>query len=129
MPVAVLPARRPVESAEARLARMQAMFKGKVTLRPDGRFEFFYDFSDPAQLDDWIIREANAEWAVEGGWLVCKKMLLERPSLRVVLVGPRPSAKAERFAHFLGASAYVSTASSLNSIARAALGGELPSIN
>jgi serine/threonine protein kinase len=67
------PIRRPAESVEARLAKVQALFKGKVTLRPDGQFEFFYDFSDPAQLDDWIIREPQAEWAVEGGWLVCKK--------------------------------------------------------
>jgi hypothetical protein len=67
------PIRRPDESNAVRLAKVQAMFKGKVTLRPDGRFEFFYDFSDPAQLDDWIVREPQAEWAVEGGWLVCKK--------------------------------------------------------
>lgn len=66
---------------------------------------------------------------LESGWLTCKKMLLEQPSMRIVLVGNKPSAKAERFAHFLGASAYVSTSSSAQSIARAALGAELPSMN
>ena len=65
----------------------------------------------------------------ESGWLTCKKLLLEQPSLRVVLVGHRPSAKSERVAHFLGAMAYVSTSSSLQSIARAAIGCELPSMN
>jgi ActR/RegA family two-component response regulator len=73
-----------------------------------------------------IATEANK---LESGWLTCKKMLLEQPAMRVVLVGNKPSAKSERFAHFLGASAYVSTSSSVQSIARAALGGELPSIN
>jgi DNA-binding response OmpR family regulator len=66
---------------------------------------------------------------LESGWLTCKKMLLEQPKLRIVLLGNRPSAKSERFAHFLGASAYLSTASSPQTIARAAIGGELPSVN
>ncbi len=55
-------------------AQLQAHYAGKVTVRADGLVEFFYDFSEPEQLNDWIIRdEGKAEWAVTDGWLVCTK--------------------------------------------------------
>jgi ActR/RegA family two-component response regulator len=66
---------------------------------------------------------------LESGWLTCKKLLLENPTSRIVLIGSKPSAKSERFADFLGATAYLSTSSSPQAIARAALGCELPSVN
>ena len=43
----------------------------------------------------------------ESGWLACKKWLLERPDMRVVVVGPDECARSERFADFVGAAAYV----------------------
>jgi hypothetical protein len=55
-------------------AKLQDLFKGKVTLRADGMVEIFYDFSTVDQLDDWIIREPQSKWAVEEGWLVCKQV-------------------------------------------------------
>lgn len=39
----------------------------------------------------------------ESVWLTARKILMAHPHMRVVIVGQRPSAKAERMAHFIGA--------------------------
>jgi DNA-binding response OmpR family regulator len=44
----------------------------------------------------------------ESGWLTCAKLKLERPRLKVVLVGPAVTAEGERFATHVGAAALVS---------------------
>ncbi len=62
------------DSAQQMQATLQKLFKGKVTVRANGLVEFFYDFTDPRQLDDWIGREPQSEWAVEDAWLVVKKL-------------------------------------------------------
>ncbi|QVL33088.1 hypothetical protein KIH39_04005 [Telmatocola sphagniphila] len=43
----------------------------------------------------------------ESGFLMASKLRLSCPSMRVVIVGNRPSAKSERLADFVGAESYV----------------------
>ncbi len=75
-------------------ATLQKAFKAKVTVQSSGLVEFIYDFSDPRQLDDWIVREPQSEWAVEDGWLVSKKLASKNASdtrlyHRAFFAGPR----------------------------------------
>lgn len=60
----------------------------------------------------------------ESGWLTARKMLMEDPDLRVMLVGTNSSPRAERFAAFVGASGYFSVAEPLK-VARAVFGEDL----
>ena len=64
----------------------------------------------------------------ESGWLTCKKLVLEKPSLRVVLVTNTPTDEAKRLADFVGAAACVSAAA-VAAIVRAASGIDVPSMN
>jgi len=64
----------------------------------------------------------------ESGWLTCKKLMLERPNLKVVLVEANPTARDHRLADFVGAVACVSMASPCAAV-KAATGFELPSAN
>jgi hypothetical protein len=43
----------------------------------------------------------------ETGWLTCGKLLLAQPGHRVVIVGTKPMVRAEQFATFVGAMAYI----------------------
>jgi ActR/RegA family two-component response regulator len=49
----------------------------------------------------------NTELPDESGWLVCRKMNLENPDVRVILVGSGWSAADARLAEFVGAVALV----------------------
>jgi hypothetical protein len=64
----------------------------------------------------------------ESGWLTCKKLILERPNLKVVLVEANPTARDHRLAEFVGAVACVPMASPCAAV-KAATGFELPSAN
>jgi DNA-binding response OmpR family regulator len=64
----------------------------------------------------------------ESGWLVCKKLLLEHPTLKVVLLRDRATERDHRLAQFVGAVACVSNAVPSAAV-RAATGFELPSLN
>ncbi len=59
--------------------------------------------------------------SLESGWLICKKLRMENPDAKIVLLGSKPSAKFERFANFLGG-IYLSTVSSYQIIGQIALG-------
>ena len=69
-------------------------------------------------------RPANGE----SGWLTCKKLLMERPALRVILVAANPTPEESRLAEFVGAAAYVGTAVPTAAV-RAAMGLEYRSAN
>jgi len=64
----------------------------------------------------------------ESGWLTCKKLMLERPTLKVVLVQANPSASDQRLAEFVGAAACVPLTSPCAAV-KAAMGFEPPSPN
>jgi hypothetical protein len=64
----------------------------------------------------------------ESGWLTCKKLVLERPTLKVVLVEANPTARDHRLAEFVGAVACIPIASPSAAV-KAATGFELPSAN
>ena len=64
----------------------------------------------------------------ESGWLTCKKLVLERPTLKVVLVHANPTARDHRLAEFVGAAACVPIATPSAAV-KAATGFELPSAN
>lgn len=64
----------------------------------------------------------------ESGWLTCKKLLLEKPALRVVLVTPQLTDEARRLADFVGAAACVGS-SAVAAVVRAAAGVDVPSMN
>ena len=67
---------------------------------------------------------ANAE----SGWLTCKKLLMERPALRVILVAATPNPEHARLAEFVGAAAYVAAAVPTAAV-RSAMGFEFRSVN
>jgi len=58
----------------------------------------------------------------ESGWLTCNKLLLEKPHLRVVLLGGKPSPRAERLAEFVGAAAYLPLTAPLPQLEKAVVG-------
>ena len=64
----------------------------------------------------------------ESGWLTCKKLLMERPKLKVVLVHEDPTARDLRLAEFVGAVACV-PAGATGAVVRAVMGPDLPSAN
>ena len=57
----------------------------------------------------------------ESGWLTCRKLLLEKPNHRVVIVGTKFKPNAERFARFVGATAYLPPGASEFAVARAVM--------
>lgn len=65
----------------------------------------------------------------ESGWLTCSKLVLERPRLRVVLVGEKPSPRTERLAAFVGAASYLPQSASLQALERAVVGSTALSRN
>src|SRR5262245_32137804 len=64
----------------------------------------------------------------ESGWLTCKKLVMDRPALRVILVSPTPTDRERRLAEFVGAAALVST-SAVCRVFRAAAGFDIASVN
>jgi len=64
----------------------------------------------------------------ESGWLTCKKLLMDRPGLRVVLVSPDPTDRERRLAQFVGAADLVSAAAACR-VVRAICGFDVPSVN
>jgi hypothetical protein len=58
----------------------------------------------------------------ESGWLTCNKLLFEKPHLRVVLLGEKPSPRAERLAEFVGAAAYLPVTAPLAQVEKAVAG-------
>jgi hypothetical protein len=64
----------------------------------------------------------------ESGWLTCKKLVMAKPALRVVLVTNAPTDADRRLADFVGASACVG-ANSVAAVIRAATGVDVPSLN
>ncbi len=64
----------------------------------------------------------------ESGWLTCRKLLMEKPGHKVVLVSPNPSEVDRRLAEFVGAAALVS-ARMPHGVVKAAMGFELASVN
>lgn len=64
----------------------------------------------------------------ESGWLTCKKLVMDRPALRVILVSPNPTDRDRRLAEFVGAAALVSASAVYRAI-RAASGIDVPSVN
>jgi hypothetical protein len=64
----------------------------------------------------------------ESGWLTCKKLVLERPTLKVILIEANPTPRDHRLAEFVGATACVPIASPCAAV-KAATGFELPSAN
>jgi len=64
----------------------------------------------------------------ESGWLTCKKLMLERPNLKVVLVQANPTGRDQRLAEFVGAAACVPIAAPCAAV-KAAMGFEPPSPN
>jgi hypothetical protein len=65
----------------------------------------------------------------ESGWLTCNKLLFEKPHLRVVLLGEKPSPRAERLAEFVGAAAYLPLTAPLPMLEKAVLGSQTLSRN
>lgn len=45
----------------------------------------------------------DADLPDESGWLTCAKLTAELPGVKVVLLSPHPTARAEQFARFTGA--------------------------
>jgi hypothetical protein len=68
------------DSVKEMQATLQMAFQGKVTVHSSGLVEFFYDFSEPRQLHDWIVREPQSEWSIEDGWLKSKKLASKNAS-------------------------------------------------
>jgi DNA-binding response OmpR family regulator len=64
----------------------------------------------------------------ESGYLTCKKLLLERPATKVVLVGQHVLENDRRLAEFVGAAALVPAANSLG-VVSAVMGLRLPSLS
>lgn len=65
---------------------------------------------------------------VESGWLTCKKLLMERPMTKVVLVSGDPSAADRRLAAFVGATALLDASNPLG-VVSAVMGLRLSSLN
>lgn len=56
--------------------------------------------------------------ADESGWVTCWKVLSDRPTLQVCVIGPRPAEEGARLAEFVKAAAYISEIESAAGIAR-----------
>ena len=63
-----------------------------------------------------VIAEEQKE--LESGWLTCWKLLNEKPETDVIIVGNRAIEQGARFAHFVGARAYVAAEDSPSTISR-----------
>jgi DNA-binding response OmpR family regulator len=83
-----------------------------------------------------VARESRARAVVldatpdgdESGYLTCKKLLLERPTTKVVLVGENVLDDDRRLAAFVGASALVGASNPLG-VVSAVMGLRLPSLS
>jgi hypothetical protein len=64
----------------------------------------------------------------ESGWLTCKKLVMDRPALRVILVSPNPTDRERRLAEFVGAAALVATSATCRLVG-AASGFDVPTAN